>query len=56
MAVASPCNTICEIDPLSGHCLGCRRTLDEIAAWGKADDRWKQSVLEKLKARPIRKD
>jgi uncharacterized protein len=30
----SPCNSICRIDPASGLCEGCLRTLDEIAGWG----------------------
>ncbi|WP_327196193.1 DUF1289 domain-containing protein [Sphingomonas sp. SRS2] len=55
MAVPSPCNQICVIDRDSGYCQGCRRTLDEIAAWGAADDRWKHIVLERLKSRSIRK-
>lgn len=55
MAVASPCNQICVIDPGSGYCRGCRRTIDEIASWGAADDRWKQAVLDRLKSRPIPK-
>lgn len=55
MAVPSPCNQICVIDPASGYCRGCRRTIDEIAAWGVSDDRWKQVVLERLKSRPSEK-
>ena len=31
--VPSPCVSVCVIDPESGCCLGCYRTLDEIAAW-----------------------
>ena len=41
--VPSPCVNICKIDPYTGMCHGCRRTLDEIAAWsalGDADKRW----------------
>lgn len=55
MAVASPCTNICEIDPASGYCRGCLRTLDEIAAWGASDDRWKQVVLDRLRQRSVRK-
>ena len=54
MAVPSPCNAICEIDPASGYCRGCLRTIDEIATWGGADDAWKRAVLERLKARALR--
>jgi len=41
--VPSPCVNICKIDPYTGMCHGCRRTLDEIAAWSalpEADKRW----------------
>jgi predicted Fe-S protein YdhL (DUF1289 family) len=31
--IASPCTSICVIDPPTGLCAGCYRTLDEIAAW-----------------------
>ncbi|KRB85880.1 hypothetical protein ASE00_03735 [Sphingomonas sp. Root710] len=53
MTVPSPCNQVCVIDPESGYCRGCRRTIDEIAAWAAADDRWKQSVLDMLKQRTV---
>ncbi|TMH69644.1 MAG: DUF1289 domain-containing protein, partial [Betaproteobacteria bacterium] len=33
MAVKSPCIKVCQMDPQHGLCLGCRRTLDEIARW-----------------------
>lgn len=31
--VPSPCLAICRIDPASGLCEGCARTLDEISDW-----------------------
>jgi predicted Fe-S protein YdhL (DUF1289 family) len=31
--VTSPCTSICVIDPPTGLCAGCYRTLDEIAGW-----------------------
>ena len=33
-AVKSPCIKVCQMDPQRGLCLGCARTLDEIARWG----------------------
>jgi len=35
----------------SGLCEGCLRTLDEIIAWGKADDDFKRSVWAQLPQR-----
>ena len=29
----SPCIKVCVMDPHRGICLGCARTLDEIAGW-----------------------
>ena len=31
--LASPCISICQIDPISGECSGCYRTRQEIAQW-----------------------
>jgi len=38
--IDSPCVKICTLDARSGLCLGCGRTVDEIARWieiGEAD-------------------
>jgi predicted Fe-S protein YdhL (DUF1289 family) len=39
--IESPCNKICAIDPTSALCVGCGRTLAEIAGWisFRADER-----------------
>ena len=47
----SPCNSICKIDPASGWCLGCKRTLEEIADWPMLRAAEKQAVLERLEGR-----
>lgn len=31
--IPSPCVKICQMDAALGLCVGCRRTLDEIAGW-----------------------
>jgi uncharacterized protein len=31
--IQSPCNKVCVVDPTSGTCIGCGRTLAEIASW-----------------------
>jgi predicted Fe-S protein YdhL (DUF1289 family) len=51
--VASPCINICVLDPTTGWCKGCMRTIDEIAAWGSLDDDAKRGVLARL---PLRRD
>ena len=42
--VPSPCVSVCRMDAITGWCEGCRRTLDEIAAWGRMDEAGKQAV------------
>jgi len=56
MDIASPCNGVCRIDPATGYCRGCLRTIDEIAAWGSVDDRRKRAILGALAGRTVRKD
>ncbi|MEM9440254.1 MAG: DUF1289 domain-containing protein [Pseudomonadota bacterium] len=47
----SPCVGVCELDEVSGYCLGCARTGDEIAAWSRADEAERQVVWAALPAR-----
>jgi len=46
--VPSPCISVCRIDDASGLCVGCLRTLDEIAAWGALDDTARRRVWEAI--------
>ena len=47
----SPCNDVCRVDERSGLCLGCYRTLDEIARWSAMVDEQRRAVLDALPAR-----
>ena len=38
MAISTPCINICVIDPLSGLCVGCGRSIEEITRWGEMDE------------------
>ena len=49
--VASPCVGVCRIDAATGLCIGCARTLDEIARWSTLDDAARRVVWEALAAR-----
>ena len=49
--VPSPCISVCQMDPATGWCLGCARTIDEIAAWGSLSDDAKRAVWARLPAR-----
>lgn len=44
-AVLSPCIGVCELDD-SGHCLGCLRSVAEIAAWSRMDDPQRLHLME----------
>ena len=52
--VPSPCISVCVMDAASGVCLGCLRTLDEIAAWSVLDADAKRAVLVELPRRRAR--
>jgi len=54
--VPSPCTSVCTIDPATGWCAGCLRTIDEIAAWGGLDDRAKSAVWKVLPERRAEHD
>lgn len=49
--IVSPCTNICRIDPATGWCLGCGRTLDEIARWGSTTGADRDAVMAQLPAR-----
>jgi len=49
--VASPCVNICVIEPKSGLCTGCLRSLDEIGAWGMMDNDTRAALMDDLPAR-----
>lgn len=49
--VASPCSRVCRIDEGSGLCIGCGRTLDEIARWTAMGEAGRQRVWAQLRGR-----
>jgi predicted Fe-S protein YdhL (DUF1289 family) len=51
MAIDSPCIQVCILDPRSGLCRGCGRTLDEIARWTSLSDAERARVIGLLPAR-----
>jgi predicted Fe-S protein YdhL (DUF1289 family) len=42
---------VCAVDPDSGLCLGCFRTLEEIAAWSRLTDAERETVMRDLPGR-----
>ena len=47
----SPCNKVCVMDADNRYCLGCRRTLGEIARWGEMTEAERKRVMEGLSLR-----
>ena len=51
MAIESPCNKICELDAASGLCIGCHRTIDEIAGWTGYSEAERAAIVSELAVR-----
>jgi predicted Fe-S protein YdhL (DUF1289 family) len=51
--VKTPCVKVCQMDPRRNLCLGCKRTLDEIARWGTMSDEEREQVLAELPRRSL---
>ncbi|MDB5726214.1 MAG: hypothetical protein JWQ16_2968 [Novosphingobium sp.] len=49
--VPSPCTGVCRLDAAGEQCLGCKRTLEEIADWPMLNPDEKRAVLIALKRR-----
>lgn len=47
----SPCINICTLDARTGLCVGCGRTLDEVAGWSTLGEAQRASVMQQLPAR-----
>jgi len=47
----SPCTKVCVMDADNRYCLGCRRTLGEIARWSSMPDEERAAVLAQLASR-----
>lgn len=46
--IATPCVQVCIIDGQSGLCLGCHRTLREIAGWSRLSDADRAAIMSAL--------
>lgn len=54
-ALASPCISICQIDPQTGLCVGCFRSRKEIASWGRLSPDEQATMLDDLRTRRAEK-
>jgi predicted Fe-S protein YdhL (DUF1289 family) len=46
---ASPCISVCRLDPATRICIGCGRTIAEIAAWSSLSDAERAAIVRRLK-------
>ena len=51
MMIESPCVKICTLDARKGLCLGCGRTIDEIARWTTMSAFEREQIMGELSAR-----
>ena len=47
----SPCTKVCTLDARTRLCLGCGRTIDEIAGWSTMSPAARARVMDELPAR-----
>lgn len=52
--VDSPCIKICTIHPAERLCVGCLRSIDEIAGWGRMSPEERQAIMADLPSRAPR--
>jgi predicted Fe-S protein YdhL (DUF1289 family) len=46
--IETPCLKVCALEPGSGLCRGCGRTIDEIAGWGAMSEGERRRVMALL--------
>jgi predicted Fe-S protein YdhL (DUF1289 family) len=49
--IVTPCVKVCFVDDESGLCLGCYRTMAEIADWARLTDARRAAVMAELQGR-----
>ena len=47
----SPCTKVCVMDADDRYCMGCKRTLGEIARWGEMGDAERAAITAQLAGR-----
>jgi uncharacterized protein len=47
-ALASPCVRICSLDAAGSLCVGCGRTIEEIANWSALSDDARSTIIGEL--------
>ena len=50
----TPCVNICLLDSETCLCVGCGRSIEEIASWASMSDRERRAIMAKLAKRMVR--
>lgn len=50
-SIETPCLQVCVLDPRRNVCVGCGRTLDEIAGWSALGDGERRRIMAQLPGR-----
>jgi predicted Fe-S protein YdhL (DUF1289 family) len=48
---STPCIKVCAVSGQSGLCVGCGRSLPEIASWGRLSEAERLAIMAELPAR-----
>jgi uncharacterized protein len=51
MAIRTPCVNVCALSGVTGLCVGCARTIQEIGAWATLTDAERDAIMEVLPSR-----
>jgi len=49
--IKTPCVKVCFVDPKSGICVGCFRTMEELGCWTRYSDAEREAIMEALPER-----
>ncbi|OYX44413.1 MAG: DUF1289 domain-containing protein [Rhodobacterales bacterium 32-67-9] len=52
--IDSPCIKLCTVHPAERICIGCYRSIDEIAGWGRMSPEERRAIMADLPARAPR--
>lgn len=49
--IKTPCVKVCFVDPKAGVCLGCFRTMEELARWTRYSNEERDAIMQALPER-----
>ena len=50
-AIETPCIKVCAIDATTGWCLGCGRSMREVASWSSLAPEQRRAIMDELEGR-----